>query len=158
MREGRAITVNTQIVTAFDLWFPKDDRQRVLWPSSVRLGLDYFESLSRHAVPLHEHALAALAHNAMALDVYAWLAQRLHRVDVGKPQPVTWAALRDQFGWHYSTIRKFRQVFRSTLDQVQAQYPGARIELDQRGIMLRRSQPPVLCRRSQVIHGLNGLE
>jgi hypothetical protein len=29
---GRALTVNSQIITAFDLWFPKDDRQRVLWP------------------------------------------------------------------------------------------------------------------------------
>ena len=70
LRDGRAITVNSQIVTAFDLWFPKDDRQRVLWPSTVRLSLDYFESLPRHAVPLDERALVALAHSAMALDVY----------------------------------------------------------------------------------------
>jgi hypothetical protein len=41
LREGRAITVNTSIVTAFDLWFPKDGRHRVLWPSAVRLSLDY---------------------------------------------------------------------------------------------------------------------
>jgi hypothetical protein len=59
IREGQAITVNSQIVTAFDLWFPKDDRQRVLWPSTVRLSLDYFESLKAHAVPLDERALAA---------------------------------------------------------------------------------------------------
>ena len=80
VREGSAITVNSQIVTAFDLWFPKDDRQRVLWPSTVRLSLDYFESLKAHAVPLDERALSALSHSAMGLDVYAWLAQRLHRI------------------------------------------------------------------------------
>jgi hypothetical protein len=158
LREGRAITINTQIVTAFDLWFPKDDRQRVLWPGTVRLSLDYFESLARHAVPLQERALAALAHNAMALDVYAWLAQRLHRVDIGKPQLVPWAALQDQFGWHYSTVRKFRQIFRLTLKQVLAQYHGARIELDHRGMILHHSPPPVLCRRSRVIIGTKNLE
>lgn len=44
VRDGRAMTVNSQIVTAFDIWFPKDERQRVLWPSTVHLSLDYWES------------------------------------------------------------------------------------------------------------------
>ena len=51
-REGCSFQINTQIVTAFDLWFPKDRRQRVLWPSTVPLSSDYFQSLQRHAVPL----------------------------------------------------------------------------------------------------------
>ena len=118
VRDGRAITVNSQIVMAFDLWFPKDARQRVLWPSTVRLSLDYFESLQRHAVPLDERAIAALSHSAMGLDIYTWLAQRLHCVRPGKPAFIPWAALRDQFGWHYRHMRKFKQVFRQTLDMV----------------------------------------
>ena len=61
------------------------------------MSLDYFESLTRHAVPLDERAIAALAHSAMALDVYCWLAQRLHRIPEGKPQFVPWAALFEQF-------------------------------------------------------------
>ena len=32
VRDGQAITVNSNIVSAFDLWFPKNERQRVLWP------------------------------------------------------------------------------------------------------------------------------
>jgi hypothetical protein len=119
----------------------------------VRLSLDYFESLTRHAVPLDRRAIAALAHNAMGLDAYAWLAQRLHRVAPSKPQLVPWAALREQFGWHYDRTRKFREVFRQTLGLVLAQYRGARIELDQRGLTLRHSPPPVLCRKSPVIAG-----
>jgi Plasmid encoded RepA protein len=143
MRDGRAITVNSQIVTAFDLWFPKDARQRVLWPSTVRLSLDYFESLQRHAVPLDERAIAALSHSAMGLDIYTWLAQRLHRVGPGKPAFVPWAALRDQFGWHYRHMRKFKQVFRQTLDMVLSQYRAARLDLGDRGMTLRNSPPPV---------------
>jgi len=73
IRDGQAITVNSQIVTAFDLWFPKDDRQRVLWPSTVRLSLDYFESLKAHAVPLDERALSALSHSAMrSISMRGW--------------------------------------------------------------------------------------
>jgi hypothetical protein len=135
--------INAHIVSGFDLWFPKNDRQRVLWPSTVCLSLDYFASLQRHAVPLDERAIASLSHNAMALDVYCWLAQRLHRIDPSKPAFIGWAALRDQFGWHYSTVRKFRQVFRQTLELVCSQYGAARIEFDGCGLTLRHSQPPV---------------
>lgn len=143
VREGRAVTVNSQIVTAFDLWFPKLDGQRVLWPSTVRLSADYFDSLMKHAVPLHEAALAALSGNAMALDIYAWLAQRLHRVDPTKPVLVPWPALQAQFGWHYDRLTNFRPVFRKTLDMVVSQYRAARIDLDGRGLMLSHSQTPV---------------
>jgi hypothetical protein len=143
VRDGHAVTINSQIVTAFDLWFPKDDRQRVLWPATVRLSGDYFESLTRHAVPLHERALMALSGSAMGLDVYAWLAQRLHRVDPRKPALVPWKALQSQFGWHYDRVRDFRRVFRQTLQLVHSQYPEAAIELDGGGMMLRHSSPPV---------------
>lgn len=150
LRDGRAVTVNSQIVTAFDLWFPKDDRQRVLWPTTVRLSLDYFDSLTRHAVPLDERAIAALSHSAMALDVYCWLSQRLHRVDPGRPAFIPWAALHAQFGWHYERIRDFRRVFCQTLDSVCSQYRAARIETDSGGLTLRNSPPPVKGRISLV--------
>ena len=58
--EGQGITINTQIVTAFNLWFPKENGQRVLWPSVVKLSHEYFESLTKHAVPLHDQALSGI--------------------------------------------------------------------------------------------------
>jgi hypothetical protein len=79
----------------------------------------------------------------MGLDIYAWLAQRLHRVDPQKPQFVSWKALKDQFGWHYERMRAFRSVFGRTLDVVLTQYRGARVELDDCGMTLRNSPPPV---------------
>ena len=78
--ENHTAQVDTKIVGGVDFWFKKNERQRVLWPATVKLSLDYFDSLQRHAVPLDERAIAALAHSAMALDIYCWLAQRLHRV------------------------------------------------------------------------------
>ena len=66
-----------------------------------RLSHDYFVSLQRHAVPLDERALAALSHSAMALDLYAWLAQRLHRVPKPHRQLVPWVSLQEQFGQGY---------------------------------------------------------
>jgi Plasmid encoded RepA protein len=141
--DDRALQVDTKVVTAFNLWFQKDDAQRVLWPSSLRLSADYYESLTRFAVPLDERALAALAHSATALDIYCWLAQRLHRIPVAKPQLVPWSALYDQFGNGYREIRKFRRDFLRLLTQVKAAYPEARLSDDRRGIALTASPPPV---------------
>jgi hypothetical protein len=140
---GRALTINSQVVTAFDIWFPKDDRQRVLWPSTITLSHEYFVSLQKHAVPLDDRAMAALSHSAMGLDIYAWLAQRLHRVDPFTPQLITWGALKSQFGWHYKELKKFREVFRRTLAEVLTQYRAARIEVGDEGLTLRSSPPPI---------------
>jgi hypothetical protein len=143
VEEGRAVQVNTQFVSAFDLWFPKQADQRVLWPSTVRLSDEYFHSLGQHAVPLDHRAVAALAGSSMALDIYVWLAQRLHRVPIGKPQFVAWAPLHEQFGQGFARIRDFRRKFLQTLHQVASAYPAARVTADDRGMTLSHSPPPV---------------
>lgn len=149
--EGRSLTINSQIVTAFDLWFPKEEGNRVLWPSTLRLSADYFDSLAKHAVPLHDAALVALSGNAMALDLYAWLAQRLHRVDPAKPVLIPWPMVREQFGWGYEQLTDFRKVFRRTLGLVLMQYRAARVEVDRRGLMLLCSSSPVQGRTAVVV-------
>jgi replication initiator protein len=141
--EERAFQVNTQIITAFDLWLAKDERQRVLWPSTVVLDPKYFESLAQHAVPLDERAITALSHSAMALDIYTWLAQRLHRIAFGKSQFVPWKSLKDQFGWGYTRMDHFRAVFLKALWQVHSQYRGSTIGIDERGLTLHHSPPPI---------------
>ena len=140
---ARGFQVDTKIISAFDLWFPKNENQRVLWPSVVRLSEDYFQSLMAHAVPLREDAIAALAHSAMALDLYSWLAQRLHRVSRERPQFIPWAALKAQFGPEYDRMDNFKRFFRKQLRQVGLVYPEGRGSLDARGITLRNSPPPV---------------
>jgi hypothetical protein len=144
-----AAQVNTHLISAFDMWFPKDAAQRVLWPSSIRLSDAYFDSLRRHAVPLDHRAVGALAGSALALDCYAWLAQRLHRVPDGG-QFITWPALQEQFGPDYSRIRKFREKYLVALRAVLSVYPAAKVEADARGIRLHRSRPPVAPRLVQV--------
>jgi hypothetical protein len=141
--EELATTINTQIVQGFNIWMPKDQRQRVMWPTTIRLSHEYFTSLQDHAVPLDERAVAALAASCMALDTYCWLAQRLHRVPPGRPLLVPWPALKAQFGWHYGRMNNFRYDFRQVLVEVRTQYPGARFDLDHRGMLLRHSPPPI---------------
>jgi hypothetical protein len=139
------------IVQSFNLWAEPVEGQRVFWPRTVTLDERYFRSLLTHAVPLDAHALAALGHSAMALDIYAWLAQRLHRVSPRADAFVTWPALQHQFGEGFSRIRDFRRKFMLALEQVRKVYPAARFEADVQGMTLKNSAPPVAKRMVQVI-------
>src|SRR4051812_47530335 len=140
-------TIKTDVIDAFGLWWPDDAKQRTMWPSAVQLAPRYFDSLTKHAVPLDCRAVAALAHSALDLDVYTWLAQRLHRVPQGKPQTITWQALKSQFGAGYAELRQFRHKFVPALKTVLTAYPGARIGTADAGLVLWNSPPPVLKRQ-----------
>lgn len=140
----RGMQVNVMIAKAFDIWFPKNENQRVAWNSKIQLTDEYFNSLVKHAIPLDIRALAALSHNAMALDIYVWLAQRLHRVPPGKPQFISWLQTKEQFGQGYDRMDNFKQVFRRTLASVLTQYRTARIDEDlNKGFNLHHSPSPI---------------
>ena len=143
VKDGRSDQVNSQIVSSFSVWLEKDERQRVLWPQRINLDPVYFASLQAHAVPLNDNHLAALAHSAMALDVYAWLAQRLHRIPKGRASFLPWTAVEQQFGGGYSRIRAFRNEFLGALKQVKVPYSQARVEPGRGGLSLWNSPPPV---------------
>jgi hypothetical protein len=141
--DTRASQLNTNIIEGFEVWFQKDERQRVLWPTTIQFSERYYNSLQEHAVPLNEHDLAALAHSALAIDIYSWLAQRLHRVNPNRPSFIQWPALKVQFGPHYKRMDHFKEEFRKKLRQVHCRYKAARFETDDHGMRLFNSPPPV---------------
>jgi len=147
-KEGGGATGYGKIVSNLDVLFAKDETQRLLWPNTVTLSTDYYESLMQHAVPLDEGALFLLKDSALELDLYAMFAERLHRI-VGKPQFVPWAFLHQQYGSGYKRLRDFRKRFLHHLMNVQAAYPDANIQDITskrgmpRGLALGNSKPPV---------------
>jgi Plasmid encoded RepA protein len=150
-KEGRTFQIDAKIVSGFELWYPRDERQHVLFPSFVRLSDEYFSTLREHAVPLDHRAVAAMQHNALMLDIYKWLAQRLCRVPANRPTFIVWPLVQAQFGQGYTRIRAFRSVFVKALKTVVTQYPGAKVEADGRGLKLYRSRPPILPKELKAI-------
>jgi len=144
------LQVNSQFVDTIDFWLTKSENNKLTWTRILCLNRRYFENLKKHAVPLSERVLAELSHLAMALDIYAWLAQRLHRIPPGKPQFVAWTALKEQFGSEYRQMNDFKNKFRVTLSQVLAHYQKARIELNRNGLTLKESPPPISTRIAAV--------
>lgn len=148
--EGGAVTIKGTVIDGLDLWVSKDERQRVLWPSVVQFSPRYFASLMEHAVPLNEQAVARLSHSAMGLDIYTWMAQRLHRVAPNKPAFVPWVSLKEQFGQGYDRMDNFKRVFGKTLKQVKAVYREANFATSRKGMTLHNSSPPVMRRILQM--------
>lgn len=135
--------IDTQFVHKMNMWSQKEDGKRILWPQSMELSGDYFNMLADHAVPLNNEQYFSLAHSAMAMDVYAWLAQRLHRIHKQSDVRVSWHQLQLQFGWEYKQIQHFRAKFKTALDQVLSAYKDARVQIEPAGIVLRNSSPPI---------------
>lgn len=107
----------------------------------ARLSESFFLQLRRHPVPIEEAAIRALNGHSQALDIYCWLAYRLHSLK--RPAPLTWAALKLQFGSGVSRMDHFRAGFLENLRLALAVYPKAFIEVERTGMVLHPSPSPV---------------
>jgi len=120
-----------------------EDRQLALWQEWVTLDEGFYASLIEHPLPLREEAIKQISGRSMAIDLYIWLAYRLHALK--EPMPVSWSALHGQFGANYERARNLKPVFLEALKLALAVYPEAKVEPDEdRGILLYPSRPPVV--------------
>jgi hypothetical protein len=118
-----------------------DDGQPSLWQDRVRLDEGFWRSLREHPVPVREEAIRAISTRSLAIDVYIWLAYRLH--SLSKPTAVSWAAIHSQFGAGFKLVRQIKPTFLDALKLALAVYPEAQVEASQNGITLYPSSPAV---------------
>jgi len=117
------------------------DDQPALWQERVLLNEEFYRALRDHPVPVSETALRAIGPRSMVIDVYIWMAYRLHALR--KDVEVSWPAVYSQFGPGYSRLRDFRRDFIRALELAVAAYPEARVGLGERGVVLRPSRPAI---------------
>ena len=137
---GRAGLINQSIVDAA-MFVEDGSPQGSLFVETARLSETFFEQLKKHPVPLEDAAIKAISNNSQALDVYCWLAYRLHILP--QARSVSWPALYAQFGASYKKLAHFKERFVDTLKLATAVYPHAEVELDDKGLILKPSRPPV---------------
>lgn len=118
-----------------------DDTQGRLWEDRVVLDEVFYRALQDHPVPLQEAAIRELRERSMSLDLYVWLAWRLHTLS--RSTPISWPAIYAQFGTGFKEMRHFRPRFLDSLAAAVAAYPEARVEISETGIVLNPSRPPV---------------
>lgn len=120
-------------------WDPASpDESGSLKKSFIRLTEPFYEELLNHSVPVDMRALKALKGSPLHLDIYCWLAYRLHHVS--RETMIPWESLMAQFGTENTDVRKFRYNVRLVLDVIRLLYPNARVDAGQtRGIILKPS-------------------
>jgi hypothetical protein len=138
---GRAGLLNQHIVDTA-LFLDRDDpAQGSLFLETARLSETFWEQLQRHPVPIEEAAIRAINNNSMALDIYCWLAYRLHVLP--GTRAISWKALHIQFGGGFSRLDHFRPRFLENLQLALAVYRDARVQASSKGLSLEPSRPPV---------------
>lgn len=118
-----------------------DEAQGALWQDRVRLDAGFWQSLQEHPVPIREEAIKAIGTRSLAIDVYIWLAYRLHAL--GKSTQVSWPAVHSQFGAGFRLVRQIKPNFTEALNLALAVYPEARVDMTRDGVTLHPSPPAV---------------
>ena len=138
-----ASTIDAKPFKQFTAWTDGGTDVKSLTPGTIELSPEFYASLAEAAVPLDARALSALQNSALSLDVYCWLAHRLHRVKRMTGERLSWKNLREQFGQEYADPKNFKREMEKALRTVRAVYQEARIEQVEGGVVLMPSPPPV---------------
>jgi Plasmid encoded RepA protein len=141
---GSTMMTNERIIKSglfFHDGLRSDARQESLFEDRVLLDSDFFDQLRRHPVPLRDAAIQQLRDSSTALDIYVWLAYRLHHLD--RRTAIGWRDLYTQFGAGYRHIWQWKPKFTQSLAEAVAAYPEAEVDVEDSHIMLHPSPPPV---------------
>ncbi len=115
--------------------------QLSLWRETVVLDEVFYESLVRHPLPVRESAIKAMSGRSMAIDLYIWLAYRLHHLT--RATRVPWPAVYRQFGAGFALQRQFKVHAREALALALAAYPEAQVKVDDEALTLLPSPAPI---------------
>lgn len=144
-REGYQTVVSNERIIKSGLFFHDksrgDGRQESLFEDRVLLDSDFFDQLRRHPVPLRDAAIKQLKESSAALDIYVWLAYRLHHLE--QRTSITWRDLYQQFGASYRHIWQWKPKFVQALAEAVAAYPEAAVDVEDTHVVLHPSPPPV---------------
>jgi hypothetical protein len=146
--EGYRQWLNMEVSSRGELWWDfKQPDQRDLFSSWIELGETFYEAIIAHPIPLDMRTLQALKSSSMALDLYAWLSYRSHRVNQAKKQAfISWTQMHQQFGANYNDPKGFKRRAKDALRKVLAVYHHLKVEEVRGGIRISPGFPLIMGR------------
>jgi hypothetical protein len=133
--------INQNIVDAAIFTDDHKDNGKQQFLERAKLSELFYDQLQKHPIPIEEAAIRALNGHSQALDIYCWLAYRLHALK--GPTAITWSALKAQFGAGVVRLDHFRPKFIDNLKIALAVYPAAKTEVTKTGVILHPSRAPI---------------
>jgi hypothetical protein len=141
MTKGKAEVINNGAFVKGAIHFSQERDQPSLWQDRVILDEEFYRALLNHPVPVSESGLRAIGPRSLVIDIYIWLAYRLHAlkdsIEIG------WPSLCAQFGAGFTELRNFRAHFIEALELALAAYPDARVTRGKKGLVLHPSRPAI---------------
>lgn len=140
---NRSRTINTQPFTSLSMeMFTAAPNQRVLWPSTLSLSREFFDTLSSHALPINIHAARAFANSPRKLDLLFWLGYRLHSLK--SKVAIPWDKLSEQWGSNYSRFANFKRDFAKEIAEIKEVFPKLPVVLTETGCTISPGSPEVI--------------
>lgn len=137
-----AKTINTQPFTSIDVWFPTEPNQRMLWPSTITFSQEFYQTLTKHALPVNVHAVRAFAGSPRKLDMLFWLGYRLNNLH--KAVHIPWDALQEQWGTGYNRAANFRRDFAKEIAEIKEVFPKLPVKVGENGFTISPGTAEVL--------------
>ncbi|MBO1360259.1 plasmid replication initiator [Acetobacter sacchari] len=140
-RSSGATGLINQNIVDNAMFIDDDNSGRTQFLEKVMLSEVFYSQLLKHPVPIEEAAIRALNGHSQALDIYCWLSYRLHVLKA--PTPISWVALKAQFGTGVAQMKHFKAKFVDNLKLALAVYPAAAVDLTPAGMILHPSRAPI---------------
>lgn len=109
--------------------------------SYMEFSPEMWSLLTENCVPLNPSIIKQLNNDALALDVYQWLAFRAN--GARRETCVSWDALRAQFKYDGYPMKKFKYKFKRVLEKIQRAWPELRIKTTDDGVTVCPSIPSI---------------
>lgn len=102
----------------------------------IELSLDFFESITRSAVPFKLEAVSMLKGSPLELDLYVLCAYLAHYLQEKKLKKhlLTWKALSEQLGCQYADESELGRKVRAAMKHVKLAYPELRFQFVSGGL------------------------
>lgn len=107
-----------------------------LFESWIELSEDFYDAITKNAVPVNLTMAGQLKRSPLALDLFVWTTYRLYRLREGEKITVSLGDLHEQFGTEYNRSDNFRAAMNSAINKVRTVWPDAPIRLSARGLQL----------------------
>lgn len=134
--------------------------------SFIVLEQDFFNEIIKSPVPVDLNVIKLLNNSSLALDIYIWLTYRMSYLS--QKTCIPWEALHAQFGLNYALDKSGRYAFKKRFSEqmlkVLALYPDAKVQKEDKGLILfpskthvSKSMSPLVFQNPQSEHNLTNI-
>jgi hypothetical protein len=137
---GRARTINAQPYSSLEVWSQPMEKSDA--PTTISFSLDFYNTLTKHALPINTIAMRAFANSPRKLDIYFWLAHRMHALN--EPLFLPWERLIEQWGEGYARQSNFKRDFKQEIAQIKEVFPKIPVRLTDAGATIEPASSELL--------------